>query len=78
MMPLPSLNLIERLALWILVRSRRTSLVMVKEHTNADIWWAVCPADPIAVSIAQEVQDLEPPSMMLERLFHAPAYGELE
>ena len=78
MMPLPSLNLIERLALWILVRSRRTSLVMVKEHTNADIFWAVCPADPIAVSIAQEVQDLEPPSMMLERLFHAPAYGELE
>ena len=77
-MPLPSLNLIERLALWILVRSRRTSLVMVKEHTNADIFWAVCPADPIAVSIAQEVQDLEPPSMMLERLFHAPAYGELE
>lgn len=77
-MPLPSLNLIERLALWILVRSRRTSLVMVKENTNADIWWAVCPADPIAVSIAQEVQDLEPPSMMLERLFHAPAYGELE
>lgn len=77
-MPLPSLNLIERLALWILVRSRRTSLVMVKEHTNADIWWAVCPADPIAVSLAQEVQDLEPPSMMLERLFHAPAYGELE
>ena len=77
-MPLPSLSLIERLALWILVRSRRTSLVMVKEHTNADIWWAVCPADPIAVSIAQEVQDLEPPSMMLERLFHAPAYGELE
>ena len=77
-MPLPSLNLIERLALWILVRSRRTSLVMVKEHTNADIFWAVCPADPIAVSSAQEVQDLEPPSMMLERLFHAPAYGELE
>ena len=77
-MQLPSLNLIERLALWILVRSRRTSLVMVKEHANADIWWAVCPADPIAVSIAQEVQDLEPPSMMLERLYHSPAYGEFE
>lgn len=70
--------LLERLALWILVRSRRTSLVVVKEHASADIFWAACPTDPIAVSVVNEVQDLEPPSMMLERLFHAPAYGELE
>jgi hypothetical protein len=78
MMQLPSLSLLERLALWILVRSPRTSLVVVKELNNPDVYWAAFSLDPIAVSIVNELQDLEPPSMVLERLYHAPAYGEQE
>lgn len=82
MKELPGLNLIERLALWILLRSPRTSLVVVKEHLWPGVFLAADPTDLAAAFVAQGLQEepenLEPPSMLLERLFHAPAYGEQE
>jgi hypothetical protein len=52
----PDLNLLERLALWVLARSPRVSLMVTADR-----------ADPP-----------EPPSMLFERLYHAPSYGEVE
>lgn len=71
MMHLPGLNLLERLALRILVKSPRTSLVIVKELGWPGIFVAANTDDPM---LAQP----EPASMQLERLYHAPSYGEDE
>ena len=77
MMPfLPGLNLIERLALWILVRSPRTSLVVVKERLWPAVFTAADPTDPISAYVTNN--EPEPVSMQLERIFHQPAYGEDE
>lgn len=73
---LPTLSLLERLALWVLVRSPRTSLVVVKEHFWPQAFFAVDRNDPFARAFI--VSDDEPASMTLERLYHAPSYGELE
>jgi len=77
MMHLPSLNLLERLALWVLVRSQRTSLVVVKELHWPIAFVAANQDDPTAAFVIGNQHD-EPASHLLERLYHAPAYGELE
>ena len=69
MMHLPGLNLIERLALRILVKSPRTSLVIVKEMGWPGIYVAANTDDPM-------LAEPEPPSMQLERIYHQPAAGE--
>jgi hypothetical protein len=50
------LNLLERLALWVLARSPRVNLMVLADRADTP----------------------EPPSMLLERLYHAPSYGEVE
>ncbi len=76
MMHLPGLNLLERAALWVLVRSPRTSLVVVKELHWPTVFVAANPADPVAAHVT--AGEPEPASMTLERLFHLPSYGEKE
>lgn len=76
MMNLPSLTLIERLALWILVRSPRTSLVVVKERLWPLVFAAADPSDETAAYVTGG--QIEPASMQLERIFHQPSYGEDE
>jgi hypothetical protein len=76
MMHLPSLNLLERLALWVLVRSRRTSLVVVKELDWPAVFVAADQRDDVACYVTGGND--EPASHLLERLYHAPAYGEDE
>lgn len=73
---LPGLNLIERLALRILCRSSRTSLVVVKEHGWPSVFVACDPRDPTANFVTSG--EAEPISMQLERLYHQPAFGEDE
>ncbi len=73
---LPGLSLIERLALWILVRSPRTSLVVVKELHWPTVFTAANPADLVAAHVTGG--EPEPASMQLERLYHLPAHGEEE
>lgn len=73
---LPGLTFLERLAVAMLVRSRRTSLVIVKEHGALEVFVAADQSDPIARAIV--TGDGEPVSMLLERLYHAPSYGEPE
>ena len=71
MMHLPGLNLLERLALRILVKSPRTSLVIVKELGWPGIFVAANTDDPM-------LAEPEPPSMQLERIYHQPSAGEAE
>jgi len=71
MMDLPGLNLFERLALWVLVRSPRTSLVVVKETLWPMVFVACDKTDPM-------LAEPEPPSMQLERIYHQPSFGEDE
>lgn len=75
-MYLPGLSLIERLALWVLVRSPRTSLVVVKEKLWPVVFVAADSSDETAAFITNGED--EPASMQLERIFHRPAYGEEE
>lgn len=73
---LPGLNLLERLALWILVRSPRISLVVIKELHWPAVFVAGDQRDPVARHVAGK--DPEPLSMQLERMYHQPAFGEDE
>lgn len=75
-MYLPSLTLVERLALWILVRSPRTSLVVVKERLWPTVFAAADPSDDTAAYVTNG--HAMPASMQLERIFHQPSYGEDE
>ena len=70
------LNLIERLALRILCRSPRTSLVVVKERYCSAVFVASDPRDPIAAHVTGSQP--EPVTMQLERMYHQPSYGEDE
>ena len=73
------LSWIERWALRVLHRSHRISLVIVKPADSCLFSWSLNPTDPIASALADMLMDChEPPDMMLERLYHSPAYGELE
>jgi hypothetical protein len=81
MMNLPSLNLLERWAMHLLIRSPRVTLLVVKEFTSSEIFCAADPRDPIAMFVTRGTkgtQDQEPLSMQFERIFHQPSYGEKE
>lgn len=73
---LPGLTLIERLALRVLCRSPRTSLVVVKERTFPAVFVACDPRDHTAAFVTNG--HAEPLSMQLERMYHQPSYGEDE
>ena len=73
---LPGLNLLERLALRILTRSRRTGLVVVKPYGFPCVFVAADGTDPIAAYVTDQPD--EPASMLLERIYHQPAAGEVE
>lgn len=78
----PTLTWLERWALRVLHRSPRVSLVVVKPIDSTLISWSLLPSDPVASAMADQLMDTpdddEPVSMQLERIFHQPAYGEIE
>jgi hypothetical protein len=74
---LPGLNFLERWAVYLLVRSPRTSLVVVKERHWPQIFVAADQTDPVAAFIVKN-PTAEPLSMQLERIYHQPSYGEPE
>lgn len=75
-MYLPGINLLERFAIWVLTRSPRISLLVVKE-LNWPVIYTVADTSDATASFVTDGQE-EPDSMHLERLFHLPAYGETE
>lgn len=75
---LASLSFWERLAVALLVRSPRTSLLVVKERDTSIVFVSADKTDPLAAYVVSGLQEDEPASMILERLYHAPSYGEVE
>ena len=78
---LPQLNLLERLALRLLMHSPRVSMLTAKTHGSEELAWCVSKSDETAVALLKNMlcsDDLEPASLLLERLYHAPSYGENE
>jgi hypothetical protein len=74
MMKLPGLSLIERLAMWVLVKSPRTSLVAIKQID----WPMVFVAANTRDAQLQPTEENETESMRLERIYHQPSAGEAE
>lgn len=75
---LPNISLLERLAIWVLCRSPRVSLLVVKDRYWPDVFFAADVTDPAAAFVAAGMNEPDPPSMVLERMYHMPAYGDLE
>lgn len=72
---------IERWALRVLRRSPRLSLVIVKPTEGFFYECSLDRTDPVATAMVETLMHTgnpEPPDMMLERMYHYPAYGELE
>jgi len=67
----PFLNPIEAAIVRWIVRSPRIGAIIVKEHGSPVTWVIRDPSDSYAVEVEDE-DFPEPPSMQLERLYHAP------
>ena len=75
---LATLTFWERLAVALLVRSPRTSLVVVKERDTSTVFVSADRTDRVAAYVVSGLNDDEPASMALERLYHSPSFGEVE
>jgi hypothetical protein len=75
---LAGLNFWERLAVALLVRSPRTSLLVVKERDTSIVFVAADRTDPVASYVVSGLQNPDPACMVLERIYHAPSFGEAE
>ena len=73
---LPNISTLERLAIWVLHRSPRISLLVVKDRFWPDVLLSADTTDPAAAFVAANMDEQDPPSMLLERLYHLPAHGE--
>jgi hypothetical protein len=74
----PFLTWLENCALRFLISSPRVGLVIVKNHTGSGIYVASDQSDPTLPGQFRQEEQPEPLSMQLERMYHEPAYGELE
>jgi len=72
----PGLNWIERWALRTLVRSSRVGMLVVKEF-GSPLLFVARDRDDLVMPV-EFGEPPEPASMQLERLYHAPSYGEDE
>jgi hypothetical protein len=75
-MILPNLSLLDRLAIWVLHRSPRISLLVVKDQFWPDVFLSANASDPAAAYVAKGMTEEDPPSMVLERIYHRPSHGE--
>jgi hypothetical protein len=66
----------ERMAIRILMKSQKITMLAFKDRDLDQVFISANPSDPVAWKfLAQNEnlqQDLEPDSMVLERLFHMP------
>lgn len=78
-MSAPFLNWLENCAVRLLISSPRVGFVAVKHHSANHMYVVQDATDKQVDAIMQELtEEPEPLSMQLERLYHEPAYGELE
>jgi len=77
-MILPNLSPLDRIAIWLLTKSPRVSLLVVKDKFWPDVFFAADQTDPIARTVLERNIEQDPLSMVFERIFHQPAHGEDE
>ena len=78
-MSAPFLTWLENCAVRFLISSPRVGFIAVKHHSFNDMYVVQDATDKQVDAIMQELtEEPEPLSMQLERLYHEPAYGELE
>jgi len=77
-MILHGLSMLDRLAIWMLHCSGRVTLLVVKSYAGHGVFVSANLADPIAADVFADSGAGNPPSMLMERMYHAPAYGENE
>ena len=77
-MTLPNLSPLDRIAIWLLAKSPRVSLLVVKDKFWPDVFFAADKTDPVARAIYENSLKEDPLSMVFERIFHQPAHGEDE
>jgi hypothetical protein len=75
-MTLPNLSPLDRIAIWLLAKSPRVSLLVVKDKFWPDVFFAADQTDPVARAIYENSLKEDPPCMVFERIFHQPAHGE--
>jgi hypothetical protein len=75
---LATLTFWERLAVALLVRSPRTSLVVIKERDTSIVFVSADRTDPVAGFVVSGLQNPDPACMVLERIYHLPSFGEAE
>ena len=75
---LPGLNFWERLAVALLVRSPRTSLLVVKERGTSIVFVSADRTDRVANYVVSGLHNPDPACMVLERIYHSPSFGEVE
>jgi hypothetical protein len=75
---LATLTFWERLAVALLVRSPRTSLLVVKERDTSIVFVSADRTDPVASYVVSGLHNPDPACMVLERIYHAPSFGEVE
>jgi hypothetical protein len=51
---------------------------VVKDQFWPDVFFSANPSDPAAAFVAAGMTHEDPPSMVLERIYHRPSHGELE
>jgi hypothetical protein len=71
----PFLSWLENAAIRFLISSPRISIVYVKQHGTMTVYGVRDRNDPTNAGIWDSV-NTEPASMQLERLYHAPSFGE--
>ena len=79
-MNLPNLSPLDRIAIWLLAKSPRVSLLVVKDKFWPDVFFAADHTDPIARTVFERSveQEQDPLSMVFERIYHQPSHGEDE
>ena len=75
---LATLTFWERLAVALLVRSPRTSLVVIKERDTSIVFVSADKTDRVANYVVSGLQNPDPSCMVLERIYHSPSFNEVE
>ena len=68
-----SLPFLERCALWVLQRSHRITLLIVKTDRSPEVDVMANLADPIAADLVSGLRKTDAPVAMLERVYQQPA-----
>jgi len=68
----PFLSWWEALLVRLLMRSKRIGTIVIREYGTNVHWVLFASGDPFLSESPEPEDELEPPSMLFERMYHAP------